>query len=808
MKQKYDHKKIENNWKSKWYEDNIYEAVDFSEKPKQYILAELPYPSGPSLHIGHMMRYTVPEIYSRFLRMQGYNVMFPMGWDSFGLPAETYAVKYKITPQEAIDTATKGFKQSLMDMGYAIDWSREINTCDPKYYKWTQWTFNKMWEYGLAELKEMPVWWCEELGVLADEEVLPAKDGIGKISERGSHPVERKMFKQWVLKIPDFAERLLEGLDRVDYFESVKQAQRAWIGKSEGALVEFSINDKKVNVFTTRPDTLFGVTFLAISPEHPLINDIIEKSSNKEEIQKYIQKSQGLTDLEKQQKEKTGVLVEGVTARHPLNEITREIPVFVADYILMGYGTGVVMGVPGHDERDNEFAKKYNIEIIEVIKNPLTNEANDLYTGSGEMVNSEQYNGMNSEEFFKKIVARLETENKGQPHTTYKVRDQVFSRQRYWGEPIPLVYKQDGTLEADYNLPLKLPVMQDFLPSDDGTSPLERNTEWNQTTDSNGNPAKRETDTMPTWAGSNWYFLRYIDPTNEEKLADFEKLKYWLPVDKYFGDSGHTTVHLLYSRFWCKFLYDIGALPIDEPFMCRMSGGMLLGPDGQKMSKSRGNVINPQDVLNSYGADAGRVYLAFIGPFDDTYPWDTNGIKSCYRLLKNIHNMQENVVDAHEDKETERNFHIMLKNVTDMMQNLKMNTSVSEIMIFTNHLKKQEKIDKELWKNFIKVLAPLAPFLAEELWQNINGYTNWQKENSVHLQPWPILKEELTTVDELQIPVQINGKVKTVLNVAKGLSEEQIKELVTKNEVISKILDGQTPRKFIYIQDKIVNIVL
>lgn len=800
----YNFKISEEKWKDHWFSNNLYQAVDFSPKPKKYILAELPYPSGKFLHIGHMMRYTVPEIYSRFLRMNGYNVMFPMGWDSFGLPAETFAIKEGITPQEAISRAVVDYKKSMQCMGYAIDWDREINTADPKYYKWTQWTFIKLCEAGLAEIKELPVWWCKELGVLADEEILTDKDG-NKVSERGYHKVERKTYKQWVLKIPKYADRLIEDLNKVDYKEAVKQSQINWIGKKEGVLVKFLVGDLVLEAFTTRADTLFGVTFLAISPEHPALETFLNRITNKDEVTAYINKAKNLTDMEKQTKEKTGVCLQGIFAKHPFAEVTREIPVFVADYIISDYGTGVVMGVPAHDERDFEFAKKYNVNIIEVIKKPADFSGN-IYTGDGELINSEKYSGTQSTKFLKQAIERLQTENKGKTHCTYKVRDQIFSRQRYWGEPIPLKYKSDGTIEADYNLPLELPVLKDFLPGEDGSKPLERVTEWVNTTDSQGNPAKRETDTMPTWAGSNWYFLRYIDPKNDNSLADKEKLKYWLPVDKYFGDAGHTTVHLLYSRFWCKFLFDIGELPIDEPFQWRMSGGLLLGPDGQKMSKSKGNVVNPKDVLDTYGADAARLYLAFIGPYEDTYPWSDTSVKACWRVVNTINSFRKKLTEAIPDDDLTRKYHIMLKKVTRMIEELRLNTAVSEIMIFMNELRKQKTINKQMFLDFVKVVAPFAPFIAEELWQDINGYTQWKNENSVHVQPWPKYDEDLARETVTSIPVQINGKVREQIEISENETEESIKNKVMSNSKVKTYTDGKEIKNFLYVPNKIVSI--
>lgn len=811
---KYNHKKIEDNWRDKWFEDNIYKAVDFSDKPKKYILAELPYPSGEFLHVGHMMRYTVPEIYSRYLRMKGFNVLFPMGWDCFGLPGETFAIKIDKTPQEAIKIAVTNFKESLKKMGYAIDWDREISTADPEFYKWTQWMFIRLWKNGLAELQEMPVWWCDELGVLADEEVLPAPDGSGnKVSERGGYPVKRKMFKQWVLKITDYADRLLEDLDKTTYEESVKVGQKNWIGRKEGANVFWEVKDQTLVTFTTRPDTIFGVTFLAIAPEHAALEELLKHATNKEEIKDYIEKTKSLGELERQTKDKTGVQIKGVFAKHPFKEVDREIPVYVADYVLLDFGTGVVQGVPAHDERDFEFAQRYDLEIIETIKNPLGKTPTSLdtvYTGEGEIINSADYNGSKSEEFRKTVTERLEKENKGSFGKTYKIRDQIFSRQRYWGEPIPLIHKEDGQIEAvkEESLPVELPYMENFLPSDDGTSPLARNEEWNKTIDSDGNPATRETDTMPTWAGSNWYYIRYLDPKNNETFCDFEKMKYWLPVDEYFGDAGHTTAHLMYTRFWVKALYDQGLIPIDEPIAYRVSGGMLLGPDGRKMSKSKGNVINPKDVVDNYGADATRTYLAFIGPYDSTYPWNFSGIMACFRLIRNVYEMNSKVADVEATEETLRAINKLIKNTTEMMTEMKLNTAVSQIMIFANHLKTIDQIPLNVWKDFIKVFAPFAPYVTEELWQDINKNEEWNPEKSVHLQEWPTFDEALAKDSELELPVQINGKVKAKIMIEHDMSEDAVKELVMEDPKVADAIKGKEIKKVIYIKDKIINLVI
>lgn len=804
----YNHEEVENNWKKHWYEDNIYEAKDFDTRPKKYILAELPYPSGKSLHVGHMMRYTVPEIYSRFLRMRGYNVLFPMGWDCFGLPAETYAKKEGITPQEAIAQATVDYKRAMQDMGYAIDWSREINTADPSYYKWTQWTFKKLWENGLAVQKEMPVWWCDELGVLADEEVLPNPKGEGKVSERGGYEVKRKLFKQWVLDIPKYADRLIEDLSKVDYQDSIKQAQKNWIDRKDGANIIFDVMGEKVEVFTTRPDTILGVTFLALSPIHPVVEKLSDKIKNISEVNAYIKEAESLSDLERQTKEKTGVALEGVFATNPYDPNLPKVPVFIADYILMDFGTGAVMGVPGHDSRDFDFANKYHLPIIEVVKKPEGFDG--IYTEDGEMINSGKHNGINSKDFYNLVISELEKQGTGKKAKEYKLRPQVFSRQRYWGEPIPLRYKQDGEIEAleDSELPLELPVMKDFLPGKDGISPLAKNKEWMSTKDSMGNMATRESDTMPTWAGSNWYYLRYIDPANDKSLADLEKIKYWFPVDMYFGDAGHTNAHLLYTRFWFKFLYDIGQVPLDEPFMYRMSGGMLLGPDNQKMSKSRGNVIIPKEVLENYGADAVRTYLAFIGPYEDTYPWNPNGLVACARLVKSIYEAKYRVGQTPASADLKRALHLLIKNVTEMMEKLKMNTSVSEIMIFNNQLKKEKEIPLEIWKPFIQIIAPFMPFVAEELWQDINDFKEWKKENSIHLQAWPIFDPTLLTSETVSIPVQINGKVRSKYLVKGAESEKEIVQNLLNDPLLKMYFEDKKIIKTIYIKNKIINLVV
>lgn len=851
---KYDHKTIEQKYKKNWFENNLYEAVDFSSKPKKYILAELPYPSGKSLHIGHMMRYTVPEIYSRFLRMSGYNVLFPMGWDCFGLPAETFAIKQNTTPQNVILQATIDFKNSMKDMGYAIDWSREISTSDPSYYKWTQWTFKKLFEKGLAIQQKMPVWWCQELGVLADEEVVTASDGT-KISERGGYRVEKKPFNQWVLNIPKYAERLIDDLDKTNYKQDVKQGQINWIGKKTGTTIDFFVKSNQytfvLKAFTTRLDTIFGVTFIAVSPDSLIASELIEKSVNKAELINYVQNSKSLSDLEKQTKEKTGVLMKGINALHPLTN--KKIPIYISDYILSDYGTGIVMGVPAHDLRDYEFAKKYNIQIKHVIsKNPNKINDHEPFTDEGFLINSEKFNNLISINAKNIILNNLKKLNLASKTTTYKLRPQVFSRQRYWGEPIPLYYDKNNNVKAvkDHELPIELPIMEDFLPSSDGTSPLKRNIEWNKFKDENNNTCYRETDTMPTWAGSNWYYLRYIDPKNNNSIADLEKVKYWMPVDMYFGDSGHTTAHLLYSRFWYKFLYDIKAVPNDEPYDFRMSGGMLLGTDGQKMSKSKGNIVSPHEIINEYGADSLRTYLAFIGPYEDTYPWNPRGLKACYKLIKTIYELKEKIVhiknyedvtnsqnsksykfsqsdqnntgtqNDQNDQDSQNNsishdneFTIQIitinrciKNTTQMFNDFKINTVVSEIMICVNELKKCSKVLDSVYKKLILVIAPIMPFIAEELWQLINN-TQWSKNNSVHIQSWPSYDESLLNSDHKVIAIQINGKTKGTIKFIVDGTKDDLIEIVKNDDLYKKYFDKSNVKNIVFVKNKIINFV-
>ncbi len=811
----YEHNKIETKWGKQWFKYNVFAAKDFDAKPKKYILCELPYPSGQALHAGHMMRFTVPDIYAHYLRMKGYNVMFPIGWDAFGLPAENYAIKTGTHPAKLIQDTVVHYKESIKKIGYGIDWNREINTTDPNYYKWTQWIFLKFFEAGLARYQKMPIWWCDELKtVLSDEEVLTDKNG-NKVSERGEFPVVKKMLNQWVLDIKKYADKLTDDLDHVDFPDAIKTAQRNWIGRKKGVIVQFDTGYGDIEVFTTRPDTIFGVTFLVIAPEHPLVKELLAHAKNKLAIEQYIKKAQERTDLERTSgKEKTGVLLEEIYAKHPLSDSYAAIPVYIADYVLAEYGTGAIMGVPAHDQRDYDFAKKFNLEIIAVIDNK---DKTLPYEDYSVLINSAEFTGMDYESAFEAIVKKLEDKNKGKLHTTYRIRDWVFSRQRYWGEPIPVIHKETGEIEAivittdedavNNKLPLTLPEVPDYNPTSDGSSPLEKNTKWVNTTAKDGSPAKRETNTMPNWAGSCWYYLRYIDPHNSSKFADADKLKYWLPVDKYFGGAEHTTLHLLYSRFWHKFLYDQGLLPSDEPYAWRMNGGILLGPDGKKMSKSRGNVVEPVALIDKYGADALRMFIAFLGPYDETYPWSENGIKATNRLLKYIFELDDRVVqEAKVELETQRKYHTMVKNITDMVEGLKMNTAVSEFMIFTTHLRQLDVINTDMWLEFIRLLAPFAPFSAEELWQKHLGYKEFVAENSIHLQPWPKYDAAYTQAAITEIPVQINGKLRAQLSVDDQDTEETIRKKILVNEKLKPYLVNPI-KKLIYLPGKIVNVV-
>jgi len=799
----YNFKEIENKYKNLWHEKKVYEAVDFDSKPKKYILAEFPYPSGAALHMGHMRRYTPSDTYSRFLRMKGYNVLFPIGWDAFGLPAEQYAIKTGVHPAKTTQEAISTMKDSLIKMGFGFDWDREISTINPDYYKWTQWLFLKFYENNMAEFKETQVWWCEQLKtVLAEEEVIEDKDG-NKISERGEHPVVKKTLMQWVLKMPEYAQKLIDGLEQTDFPESIKSAQRNWIGKSEGAEVEFEIknSNEKVKVFTTRIDTIFGASFIVVSPENKILEKIVSENK-KQEVSQYQEKVKSKSELERTElnKDKTGVFT-GAYAINPFSN--REIPIYVGDFVLMTYGTGAIMGVPAHDERDFEFANKYNLEIIEVVKNNNTDLPNTDY---GILINSENYNGLSTKDAQDKLIKFVEENNFGTRKVNFKLKDWVFTRQRYWGEPIPLIHLEDGSIIEEKNLPLLLPEVPDYTPSADGAAPLAKNKEWVEI-NIEGKKGKRETNTMPNWAGSSWYFLRFIDSKNNNEFADYEKLKYWMPVDNYFGGAEHTTMHLLYSRFWNKFLFDLGLVPTSEPYKWRINGGLLLDANGKKMSKSLGNVVDPMPIIEKYGSDASRMAINFMGPIQDNFHWNENGFKACNKLLNNIWNLQSKLVDA---KFSNQELHInnLVKNISEMYENMKFNTAVSEIMIFINNVKNDEKISKDVFIKFLKCLAPLAPFTSEEIFQSINGNKELTKENSIHNSDFPKHDETVLSSVEIVLPIQINGKLISTISIEPNSSQETVLNEALKLEKVSKHISGKDIKKIVFVPNKILSLII
>ena len=720
MSELYNHKVVEKKWQKVWDDNKAFAATDDYSKPKYYALVEFPYPSGQGLHVGHPRPYTALDIVARKRRMQGYNVLYPMGWDAFGLPTENYAIKNKIHPKIVTENNVKRFKEQLHSLGYSFDWDREINTTDPSYYKWTQWIFLKLFKAGLAYKKEMPINWCTSCKVgLANEEV------VNGVCERCGAPVVRKVKSEWMLKITDYAEKLIEGLDHVDYIERVKVSQKNWIGKSQGAEVDFSIKGKedKLRVYTTRCDTLFGVTYMVVSPEHPIIDKYKDELKNWDAIAAYRDEAAKKSDFERAElaKEKTGVQIEGLTAINPVNG--KEIPIWISDYVLMSYGTGAIMAVPAHDERDWEFAKKFNLPLIQVVaKNGEEvdiNAAAFTDVATGVLINSDFLNGLEVKDAKAKMIAFLEEKKIGTAKTNYKLRDWVFSRQRYWGEPIPIVHcDKCGYVPIDESeLPLMLPEVESYMPTDNGESPLAAMTDWvNTTCPCCGGPAKRETDTMPQWAGSSWYFLRYTDPHNDEALASKEALKYWMPVDWYNGGMEHTTLHLLYSRFWHKFLYDQGVVPCPEPYQKRTSHGMILGENGEKMSKSRGNVVNPDDIVREYGADTLRTYEMFIGAFDLSASWSEDGVKGCRRFLERIWKLQDIMTNEEGySSDLETKMHQTIKKVSSDYENLKYNTAIAAMMALLNDFTKKGSITKGEYKTLLILLNPVAPHITEEL---------------------------------------------------------------------------------------------
>lgn len=804
MAETYNHKVVEGKWQKVWDDNKAFAATDDYSKPKYYALVEFPYPSGQGLHVGHPRPYTALDIVARKRRMQGYNVLYPMGWDAFGLPTENYAIKNKIHPKEVTKTNVARFKKQLHSLGYSFDWDREINTTDPEYYKWTQWIFLKLFKAGLAYKKEMPINWCTSCKVgLANEEV------VNGVCERCGSEVVRKVKSEWMLKITDYADKLIEGLDGVDYIERVKVSQKNWIGRSTGAEVDFSVKGKedKLRIYTTRCDTLFGVTYMVVSPEHPILDKYKDEIGNWSDIEAYREQAAKKSDFERSElaKDKTGVCIDGLTAINPVNG--KEIPIYVSDYVLMSYGTGAIMAVPAHDDRDWEFAKKFGLPLIQVVakdgEEVDINEAAFTDVATGVLINSDFLNGLEVKDAKEKMIKFLEEKGIGQAKTNYKLRDWVFSRQRYWGEPIPIVHcDKCGYVPIDESrLPLLLPEVDSYMPTDNGESPLAAMTDWvNTTCPCCGGPAKRETDTMPQWAGSSWYFLRYTDPHNTEALASKEALKYWLPVDWYNGGMEHTTLHLLYSRFWHKFLYDQGVVPTSEPYQKRTSHGMILGENGEKMSKSRGNVVNPDDIVDVYGADTLRTYEMFIGAFDLAASWSEDGVKGCRRFLDRVWKLQDSVTDEKGySKDMETKMHQVIKKVSNDFENLKYNTAIAAMMALLNDFYKKGSVTADEFKTLLILLNPVAPHITEELWsvKNYGGY--------VYQQTWPEFDEAKTVESTVEIAVQINGKTKATLAIGK---EDPKDEVIAKaKEVIADKLTGNVIKE-IYVPGRIVNIVM
>ena len=799
---KYDFKTIEKKWQDIWDEKQSFAASNDFTKPKFYGLVEFPYPSGQGLHVGHPRSYTAIDIVARKKRLQGYNVLYPMGWDAFGLPTENFAIKNHIHPSEVTKNNIENFKRQLKSLGFSFDWSREVNTTDPEYYKWTQWIFLQLYKKGLAYKKKMSVNWCTSCKcVLANEEV------VNGVCERCGSEVIRKEKSQWMLKITEYADKLIDGLDNVDYIERVKTQQRNWIGKSYGTQLVFkTTNGDGFEVFTTRCDTLFGATYCVLSPEHPLIEKWKDQITNYADVMAYKEEAAKKSDFERTEllKDKTGVKLEGVAAINPVNN--KEIPIFISDYVLISYGTGAIMAVPAHDERDFDFAKKFDLPIIEVVAGgDVTKEA---YTdcAKGIMVNSGFLNGLSVDEAIAKMQEWLTEKGIGEKKVNFKLRDWVFSRQRYWGEPIPMVYCDEcGWVPIDESeLPLILPNVDSYEPTDNGESPLSKMTDWVNTTCPHcGKPAKRETDTMPQWAGSSWYFLRYCDPHNDKEIASKEALEYWCPVDWYNGGMEHTTLHLLYSRFWYKFLYDIGVVPTDEPYAKRTSHGMILGKNGEKMSKSRGNVVNPDDIVNEYGADTMRLYEMFIGDFEKAAPWNPESIKGCRRFIEKVYYLSDNIIEGEGyRKELETEFHRTVKKVTEDIDDLKMNTAIAAMMTLLNKISATGKITKGEFKTFITILNPFAPHVTEELWETA-GFEGMLNETE-----WPSFDESKCVDATVEIAVQVNGKIKARINVGTDISSEDAIALAKSESAVAAEINGKTVIKELYVPKRIVNIVV
>lgn len=799
----YNFKEIEKKWQEKWDNEGTFNAKDDYTMKKWYGLIEFPYPSGQGLHVGHPRSYTALDIIARKRRLQGYNVLFPIGFDAFGLPAENYAIKTNVHPKITTAQNIAHFTEQLKSLGFSFDWSRKIDTTDPEYYKWTQWIFIQLYKHGLAYKTTMPINFCTGCKVgLANEEV------VNGVCERCGSPVVQKEKSEWMLKITDYAQKLIDDLDDIDFLEKIKVQQKNWIGRSEGAEVNFKIAnmDKNLTVYTTRPDTLFGATYMVISPEHPILKELEDKIKNLDEVKEYQKQASLKSAFERSElnKEKTGVEIKGINAINPLTN--KEIPIWISDYVLITYGTGAIMAVPAHDTRDYEFAKKFNLPIVQVVDGENVDLSKEAFTdvATGKLINSDFLNGLEVAEAKKTVIKYLEDNHIGTKKVNYKLRDWVFSRQRYWGEPIPMVYCEDcGWVPVDEkDLPLKLPEVEEFTPGENGESPLAKQTDWINTTCPHcGKPAKRETDTMPQWAGSSWYYLRYMDPHNDKELASKEALKYWSPVDWYNGGMEHTTLHLLYSRFWHKFLYDIGVVPTKEPYQKRTSHGMILGTNGEKMSKSKGNVINPDDIVNEFGADTFRVYEMFMGPFDQVAAWSMESIRGCGKFLDRVWNMQNMLVDGDNySKETEKMMHKAIKKVSQDIEDMKFNTSVSTFMTMVNEFYKIGKVNKAEFKTFLTLLNPFAPHITEEL-NKIAGF-----DADISTYSWPEYDEAKTVDDEITLPIQFNGKLKATITISVDEDESSVKEKV--HNAIDSKLDGKTIVKEIYVKNRIYNVVV
>ena len=800
---KYNHKAVEEKWQKIWEDKGVFHASDDTEKEKFYALIEFPYPSGQGLHVGHPRPYTALDTVARKRRLEGYNVLYPIGWDAFGLPTENYAIKNHIHPEIVTKKNIARFKKQIQSLGISFDWSREINTTDPEYYKWTQWIFIQLYKHGLAYKKEMNVNWCTSCKcVLANEEV------VNGVCERCGSEVVHKVKSQWMLKITEYADRLINDLDLVNYPERVKAQQKNWIGRSKGAEVDFTTTTGDIlTIYTTRADTLYGATYMVISPEHPMIEKWADKISNMDEIKKYQEAAARKSDFERTEvaKEKTGVRIDGVNAINPVNN--KEIPIFISDYVLVSYGTGAIMAVPAHDTRDWEFAKKFDLPIIEVVKGGNVQEEAYTDCAKGIMVNSGMLDGLTVDEAKKKIIDWLTSEGKGHSKVNYKLRDWVFSRQRYWGEPIPMVYcEKCGYVPIDEkDLPLRLPMVESYEPTDNGESPLAKMTDWiNTTCPCCGGKAKRETDTMPQWAGSSWYYLRYMDPYNKNAIASKEALNYWSPVDWYNGGMEHTTLHLLYSRFWHKFLYDIGVVPTPEPYAKRTSHGMILGENGEKMSKSRGNVVNPDEIVDEYGADTMRLYEMFIGDFEKAAPWSKASIRGCRRFVERYWNLQSVLVDGDKIRpELEGAFNKAIKKVGEDIENIKFNTAIATLMALINDISNVKSINKEELRIFSILLNPFAPHVTEEVYEACKLGNGILAEAE-----WPEYDESKCVDESVEIVVQVNGKIKAKLNIPVDADKDAVLDLAKNDENVKKAIDGMKIIKEIVVPKKLVNLVV